>query len=234
MLAKHETLIRRPFISGLALLALFTLVCTTVSAQEAPSALELTNSHKSKLHSGEVIVELEQGDINRGEVTGIIQAPMADVIPLVERCWEYGDWRESVTDTSLEERVSEEVVVCGGTAIVPFPARNRHGHFRVHNHTRDVDGVQSFVSVFKYIDGSGNMEDMFGYWMLQPYGKNGEHTILRHVLHVDIGSWIPGALIRWATRRSLPDTILGIRKHISDAKNQGLSSPDFWRGHSYD
>lgn len=213
---------------GLAVL----LIGSTVAAQSTPRPADLSNSQRSKIHSGEVIVELEQGEtINRGTVIGIVQEHVNDVIPLVARCWEYGDWRENVKDTSLEDRIGDDVVVCGGTAKVPFPARNRHGHFRVHNRVTRIGGTQSFVSTFKYVEDSGNLEDMFGYWILQPYGPDGEHTLLKHVLNVDIGGWLPDALVRWATRRTLPDTVIGIREQFD---NPGGSDDLFWKPYDYD
>jgi hypothetical protein len=208
---------------SVGLVLLLSLVSSLAVADDPPP-LRLNGSQKAILHGGDVHVELHEGDVNRGVVVGIIQAPLDEVRPLVERCWEYGDWRESLTDTSLVRRESSEVVICGGTAVVPFPARNRSGHFRVHNRTTTVGGVESFVSSFQYIEGSGNLEDMFGYWILQPYGPNGEHTLLKHELNVDIGGFLPGALVRWATRRTLPDTVMGIREQ--------LNRP--WRNFSYD
>jgi hypothetical protein len=226
------------FVGRLVSLGVFlslVLVAPLAFAQERPSPIRLNNSQKASVHAGEVHVELVEGEsVNRGVVVGIIQAPVSEVQPLVERCWEYGDWREALMDTSLIRRESSEVVICSGTAIVPFPARNRHGHFRVHNRTTTVGGVESFVSSFAYIEGSGNLEDMFGYWILQPYGANEEHTLLKHVLNVDIGGFLPGALVRWATRRTLPDTVIGIREQLNSRNGSGLSGPDYWRDHSYD
>ena len=213
---------------------LLSFVAFPAFAGEEPERIRLTNTQQTILHSGDVHVELQQGDINRGIVVGIIQAPVSDVMPLVGNCWEYGDWREALIDTKLERRISDEVVICSGTAVVPFPARNRSGHFRVHNRNETVGGIPSFVSSFKYIEGSGNMEDMFGYWIIQPYGPDGEHTLLKHVLNVDIGGFLPGALVRWATRATLPDTVFGIREVLNRRNGSNLSGPKFWQPYSYD
>ena len=215
-------------------LLLFSFLALPAFAEENPERIRLTSSQRAQIHSGDVHVELQQGDINRGVVIGIIQAPVADVAPLVGNCWEYDQWRETLIDTSLERRVSDEIVICGGTAVVPWPARNRSGHFRVHNRHESVGGINSFVSSFNYIEGSGNMEQMYGYWIIHPYGPNGEHTILKHVLNVDIGGFLPSALVRWATRASLPDTVFGIRKVLTERNGSNLSGPQFWRTHTYD
>ncbi|RAL24888.1 hypothetical protein DL240_01380 [Lujinxingia litoralis] len=204
-------------------------------SSEPVRPINLSDSQRARIERGDVLTSLKQGDrVNRGVATGIIQAPMEDVIPLVAECWKYGDWRDNIKDTALISRSSAERVVCSGTAKVPFPARDRDGHFNVHNHTRTLGGVESFVSTFSYIEGSGNMGDMFGYWILQPYGPNNEHTLMRHVLNVDIGGWLPDFLVRWATRRTLPDMVLGARQYLGQLKNQNLSAPNFWKEHSYE
>ncbi len=227
-------LIRPATSTALALCCALTmlLVATAAGAQETPSQPSLSASDLAKVHAGEVVIEVDQGEsLNRGVVVGIVQAPVNDVIPLVARCWEYGDWRDSLTDTSLKARPEDDVVICGGTAKTPFPARDRHGDFRVQNRVTDVGGFRSFVSTFQYVKDSGNMEDMFGYWVLRSYGPDGEHTMLKHVLNVDIGGWLPDTLVRWATRRTLPETVIGIRRQLADSSR---SEPDFWVSHNYD
>ncbi|RDV40039.1 hypothetical protein DV096_05640 [Bradymonadaceae bacterium TMQ3] len=225
---------------GLFALLTFALLLTGTSVAFAGSSepvrpINLSDSQRARIERGEVLVSLQQNDdVNRGVATGIIQAPMRDVVPLVEECWKYGDWRDNIKDTALISRSSDERVVCAGTAKVPFPARDRDGHFNVHNHTRDLGGVESFVSTFSYIEGSGNLGDMFGYWVLQPYGPNNEHTLMRHVLNVDIGGWLPDFLVRWATRSTLPDMVIGARAYLNKRKSQNLPGPNFWREHSYE
>lgn len=223
--------LRLPILSVGCLLALLLLSATAV-ANETPSQPDLSAAEWDKIHDGHVHVELEEDEsVNRGVIIGIVQAQINDVIPYVARCWEYGDWRDSLTDTSLDGRPEENVVICGGTAKTPFPARDRDGQFRVHNRVTDVDGQRSFVSSFDYIEGSGNMEDMFGYWVLRSYGPDGEHTLVKHVLNVDIGGWLPDFLVTWATRRTLPETINGLRAQVAGSER---TEPDFWISHDYD
>lgn len=232
--------LKRTARQGLFALLTFALLLTGASVAFAGSSepvrpINLSDSQRARIERGEVLVTLQQNDdVNRGVATGIIQAPMSDVVPLVEECWKYGDWRDNIKDTSLVSRSSDERVVCAGTAKVPFPARDRDGHFNVHNHTRELGGVESFVSTFSYIEGSGNLGDMFGYWILQPYGPNNEHTLMRHVLNVDIGGWLPDFLVRWATRSTLPDMVVGARAYLNKKKSQNLPGPNFWREHSYE
>ena len=213
--------------------ALVLLMALPALAKEDPTLADLSDSEIARIHAGEILVDVEQGDdINRGVIVGIIQNPINDVVPYVARCWEYAPWRDNISDTKLERRIDDDTIVCSGTANTPFPASDRDGHFRVLNHTTTVEGERAFVSTFEYIEDSGNLADMFGYWVLTPYGEDNEHTLLKHVLNVDLGSWIPSFLIRWATRRTLPATIWGIRKELKQP-GDGRSEPLYWEDYEY-
>ena len=226
----------RPTSSGAA--GIFTLVlaglllaATAAQASEPPALPNLSAEQIAKIEAGEIIVEVNESEsLNRGLIVGIIQDPINAVVPYVARCWEYAPWRDNIRDTKLIRRIDDETIVCSGVAETPFPARDRTGHFQVHNHVTQVEGERAFVSTFTYLEDSGNMEDMFGYWVLTPYGKNNEHTLLTHVLNVDMGGWIPGFLIRWATRNTLPATVWGIRKQLNDGTR---SAPLYWNSHDY-
>lgn len=220
---------------ALCVLAVMVLGSATfVFAQEQPTAIRLSDAQKKTLHKGEVITRMSQSEsVNRGEVIGIIQAPVEELWPIIQDCGSYANWRDAITDTGVLERQGWSNLVCKGTAKVPFPARDRNGNFRVINNQRTVAGVASHVSTYKYIEDSGNLNDMHGYWLLQPYGPNGEHTLLKFVLNVDIGGWLPDFLVRWATRRVLPDTVMGLREHHGNLKGRRLSSPNFWVDSAY-
>ncbi|MFU8802686.1 MAG: SRPBCC family protein [Bradymonadaceae bacterium] len=220
-------------IFALAVLAL-VLVSTQAFAQERPTPIRLNDAQKKTLHSGEVIVRISQSeDVNRGEVIGIIQAPVDEVWPIIQDCGSYGDWREALTDTGILERQGWSNLVCKGTAKVPFPARDRDGHFRVLNGKRTIGGVASHVSTYKYIEDSGNLNDMHGYWLLQPYGPDDNHTLMKFVLNVDIGGWLPDFLVRWANRRILPDTIITLRKHHGEIKGRKMNKAPYWVSREY-
>lgn len=211
-------------------LALFVAFATQAVAQEKPAHAQLSDSDTQEIEKGEILVEVDRSDdVNRGVIVGIIQAPINEVVPYVARCWEYAPWRDNIRDTKLEERIDDETIICSGTAETPTPARDRDGHFRVHNHVTELDGQRAFISTFNYIEDTGNLGDMFGYWVLTPYGPDDEHTLLKHVLNVDLGGWIPGFLIRWATRSTLPATVWGIRKQIDDSPDNSL----YWKDYDY-
>ncbi|MBA2661312.1 MAG: hypothetical protein H0U74_03405 [Bradymonadaceae bacterium] len=198
-------------------------------AQEPVRAIKLSEAQKRVITSGGVSVDMKQLDtVNRGEVVGLVKAPISEVWPVITDCGKYEEWRDSIVDTGVVRKESDTVLVCKGTARVPFPASNRHGHFRVTNLPSTVAGIAGFTSAFKYIEGSGNLSDMFGYWLLQPYEGNEEYTVIKYVLNVDIGGWLPDFLVRWASRRVLPDTIHGVRMVVGKNRGEKLKKPTFW------
>lgn len=219
-----------------AVLLCFSFVAVDAHAQAKQKTtakvepLNLTPAQKRVLASGGVHVDVKKsGGVNSGLVIGLVKAPVSEIAPIVAACGKYADWRDSLLNTGVIKTESSTVVICKGTAKVPFPASNRNGHFRVENKDAKIDGIDSFTSVYGYIEGSGNLNDMYGYWLLQPFDGNPEYTVIKHILNVDIGGWLPDFLVRWATSRVLPDTIYGVRmRHAQLHKIKGLKSPTYW------
>lgn len=207
------------------------VVGTTVSAQMEPSRAVLTEEQTEKLQSGEKIIELERdGDVVSGWMLALVQDPINDVVPLLTRCWEYSRWQDNIVDTVLVRQISDNSLVCGGKTVTPFPARDRHGHFQVEYDTRVVDGERSFVYEYEYLEGTGNLEEVFGYWVLTPYGNNQEHTLAKHSFSVNLGSRIPTFLIRWVLNRNVPELAYTIRKHLGEHRTE----EPYWDDYDYD
>lgn len=225
-----QPLARLVALIALAFVSVFAIAEASAQTIEPTKPINLTDAQKRLLAAGQSVVTLEQAQaVNRGVVIGVIKAPVEEVWPIVSECGKYADWREVLKDTAVIRRESATKIVCKGTAVVPFPARNRNGHFLVHNRKQVVGGIESYVSTYSYLPGSGNLGDMFGYWLVQPWGADNEHSIVKFVLNVDIGGWLPDFLVRWATGRTLPDTIYGIRKHHAKLKSiKGLKGPLYW------
>lgn len=232
----HHASLLRLLTCAFAALLCFTFIAAESQAQSKVKTtikvepLSLTGAQKRVLASGGVHIEIKKsGGANIGTVIGLVKAPVSEIAPIVADCGKYSDWRDSLLNTSVVKKESASVLVCKGTAKVPFPASNRNGHFRVENKNETVADVASFTSVYGYIEGTGNLEDMFGYWLLQPFDGNPEYTVIKHILSVDIGGWLPDFLVRWATSRVLPDTIYGVRmRHAQLHKIKGLKKPTYW------
>lgn len=223
-------MIQRIVGTGVCLLALFLSTATAV-AQSEPSFSEPTAEQTEKLRSGEILIELDQDDdVVSGWLLALVQDPIDDVVPLLARCWEYSKWQETVVDTRLERRIRDNSYVCSGKTLTPFPARDRHGHFQVQYGTREVDGTRSFVYEYEYLKGTGNLEEVFGYWLLIPYGKQQEHTLAKHAFSVNLGSRIPTFLIRWVLNRNVPELAHTIRQHLGEHRTE----KPYWDDHDYD
>ncbi len=207
------------------------LTATIVEAKVEPSQPVITEEQTEKLRAGEYIIELEhEGNVVTGWMLALVQDPINEVVPLLARCWEYSRWQDNIVDTKLVERISDNSVVCSGKTLTPMPARDRHGHFQVEYDTKVVDGTRSFVYEYEYLEGTGNLEEVFGYWLLKPYGNNQEHTLAKHSFSVDLGSRIPTFLIRWVLNRNVPELAYTIRKHLGEHRTE----EPYWDEHDYD
>lgn len=194
-----------------AALLTVALLPSGARAQEAVTPFALNESQRRQIQTDQVLVQVTAGRINRGEAVGVVRAPIEEVWPIVEDCGKYDDWRDVIKDTAVLRRESASTVICKGTTILPFPAQNRHGHFRVKNVRTKIGGADAYLSTFHYLKGSGNVEEMYGYWLLQSWGAAGEHTIVKHVMNVDMGGFVPDFLVRWASNSIMPSMITGIR-----------------------
>ena len=74
-----------------------------------------------------------------------------------------------------------------------------------------VDGMDVNLSVFEYVQGSGNLVDVQGYWLLLPWGDDGSQSLVRYHVAIDLGTWLPDFLLEWSTENFLPMKIQGLR-----------------------
>ncbi len=200
-------------------------------SQPLPSVPELSDEQTQKLRSGEILIELErEDDIVTGWAVALVQDPLDEVVPILARCWEYSKWQENIVDTMLVRRISDNSMVCSGKTVTPFPARDRHGHFQVEYEVRELNGARNFVYEYEYLEGTGNMEEIFGRWILTPYGNDQEHTVAQHVFSVNLGSRIPTFLIRWVLNRNVPQLAYNIRQHLGEHRTE----EPYWDDHDYD
>ena len=220
----------RVAVAAVCLLAmLFT--AATASSETSFSLPELTDEQTQELRSGEIIVELDRdGEVVTGWGLALVQDPIDDVVPILARCWEYSRWQDNIVDTAMVRRISDNSMVCKGKTLTPFPARDRYGHFQVEYAVQPVDGQRSFVYEYEYLEGTGNLEEVFGHWILTPYGSNQEHTLVKHVFSVNLGSLIPTFLIQWVLNRNVPQLAYNIRQHLGEHRTE----EPYWDDYEYD
>lgn len=183
--------------------AVATLICATVaSAQETPTPI--TSAQLAEVLAGEILVETERGeDINRGQVIGQVDAPIAEVSEIVRDTETHESW---FPDTVESTAVSPGVTT--GRTHLPL-LRDRYWRIEGTHATPTYDGIECEVMTYEYDHAyeEGNMDELYGYWLLCP---NGGGTAVKYVINADLGVWLPRAIVNWAQRQLLPGIIEGL------------------------
>ena len=178
-----------------------------------PEVPSLSADQVQRLQAGEVLVEVIRLNGMVGDVMGVIEAPKDQVLAVImdyDAYTEFMPYMEAWDVTGQEG----EFTICSGITDTPWPMDDRHFVVRTWSGPREIDGVQALVSTWDYVPDSGNIADTEGYWLLLPWGADGQHTLLRYYLLNDMGTWIPDFLMEWASGNLLPDTITAIRERV--------------------
>ena len=99
---------------------------------------------------------------------------------------------------------------------MPWPISDRRWEINSERSEQTLDGVESLVTEYVYIEGSGNMDEMHGYWVVQPWPDDPEYTLVKYVVNADLGVALPRSIINWAARRMLPGIIDGLQGRHDD------------------
>jgi uncharacterized protein YndB with AHSA1/START domain len=189
-------------------LLLVSLSAPAFAQQERPSAPRLSDSRIERLEEGEVITDVEtDGQNNRAEVVCLIEAQPDEVWAVVMDYDRYESWFPDQIEA--EVRVSGDPRTLYGETRVPV-FRNRTYVFEDSAYERTVDGETVYVNTWEYVADSGNMDSSTGFWWVEPYDD--ERTLVRMVVHADLGMALPQAIINWGTRRILPGIAAGIQE----------------------
>ncbi len=182
-------------------------------AAEDPTPIQLTSQQLADLERGEILVSVEQrGHLNRAEMYAVVDAPIGDVWEILENQDIVPEWNPEVKWINVVKELGDNKTHIKGVNNMPWPMRDRYWDMISGMGTIDLAGVHYRLSTWEYIKGSGNIEDSNGYWLGEPYKGQPNRTLLKYVLHADIGLWLPGFLVNWATKTVLPNSILGMRK----------------------
>ena len=191
-------------------------LATQATAQESPEYTPLDDNERAELMDGEVLRDVDRGDdLIRGEVIGLIEAPLDELASIVSDLENVTEWAPSIEEYEVVGRDGEYYIVDGVTNL-PWPIADRTWQMRSRFAYEDVDGHNAFVYTFDYVPGSGNLDDSFGYWLLLEYPEDPRFTYVKYVVNADPGIAIPDAIIRWATRNALPDLIEGLDERHDD------------------
>ena len=192
-------------------LALCLIPAAAFAQRESPRVPNLDADEIEELMDGDAIVDTERGEgVNRGDVIGLIHAPMDEVWEIVQDFENLDRWFPDMQDTEL---VGSDLGQ-GGTNM-PWPVADRRWQIELDREEgRVVDGITANVAWWTcnqdYED--SNVDDTYGYWLVYTWPDNPEYTLVRYVINADLGIWLPDPVIRWATRRLLPGMVEGLQE----------------------
>ena len=188
-------------------LLLVTLVGSPALASEPVTPFRAAEIERAA--AGDVIVDGEAGDISRGVVIGMLNAPAEAVVAILADVDNHDQWFPDTNDTTLIERNGDTATFSGETHIPILP--NRRWTNRGTYSTQNFATGTCHVFDYEYVEGSGNMDVLFGYWLVCPYAADPSKTMLKYVINADIGVPLPNSLLNWASRRMLPGVITGLQ-----------------------
>ena len=180
------------------------------SASESPSIRHLDADEVTELMGGETIRAVDRGNPLRAEVIGLIQAPRDELAEILLDYPQIPVWAPSTGDVVVVGTEGECTLIEGVTQI-PWPISDRTWRMCSRGGTETVDGQDAFVYRFDHVEGSGNIDASFGFWVLYSLPSDPDWTYVRYVVNADPGIAIPQAILRWVTNGALPDLISGLR-----------------------
>jgi len=133
----------------------------------------------------------------RAELLGVVQAPAGELWPALGLFGSQHAWVPYMRGAEVTG-IDDGTATCAGQVNLPWPLKDRA--FRVHMTAVSVG--DRFEARWSYVPGSGDLDDTFGVWTLQPAGP--ELTLVRLVAVAKLDQGVPGPLLRWAERRALP------------------------------
>lgn len=175
-----------------------------------PAPPRLNDSRLERLRRGERLVYAEVGEMNRVEGIGIMDVPLDGVVAILRDYPNWVHWYPNKREAVLlrDEGLS---ATARGELGMPFPFPNRHYTVEVRGQWTEHEGRRALIMTWEYVEGSGNLREMRGFWFLQEWEEDRTKTLGRYVLNVDLGTWLPDAVIRWGQRRMLPGIFDGIQ-----------------------
>lgn len=190
------------------------LTCLSLAApvfgSEAPTIRELDASETAELMSGEVIRSVERSRPLRAEVIGLIEAPRDELAEILVDYLEIPEWAPATEDVVIVGTEGDCTFI-EGTTKVPWPISDRTWRMCSRGGVEIIDGQEAFVYRFHHVEGTGNIDESSGYWVLYTLPDEPSWTYVRYVVHADPGIAIPQAILRWVTNGALPELISGLR-----------------------
>ena len=202
-----------PLFRPLIIAALLALLPATALAM-APEPFEATDAQTKRLESGEIVVDVRRDGGILTDVVALVDAPPEKVWGAIDDYEVQKEWVPDMMENSKVLRTEGKYKICRSGTDLPWPLANRVYNLKVWNRREMVGGVESYVSSYTFVEGSGNINEMDGYWLLQPWDDDGQKTLVRQYTIVDFGISIPKAFIKSGTNKRLPNVMKALRQRV--------------------
>lgn len=181
--------------------------------QPPPDIPSLSADQVERLERGEVLVEVVNQDIPRGDVLGVVQAPPDEVMEVLRDFGRHADLMDDVVSSEVLGTDGDHML-CKGLTDTPWPMDDREWVIRQWFGEVDLGGLRVLANTWDYVPDSGNINDTEGYWLLLPWREDNSQTLVRYVITVDLGTWLPDFLLSWSTENMLPGRIEALRDGV--------------------
>ncbi len=199
----------------LALISVAPALAMAFDSRETVTLPQLSTAQQALLAAGKPAVSTKRAKINRGELYAVINAEPGKVWQHIYNYNDVKTWYPDMLESKLISRNGNDAELAGK---IDMPLVFEDRHFKLEgNYTATptmVEGKAAYVGQFNYVKGSGNMKDMYGYWLVMENPNKKGTTLLKYVVNVDLGVWIPDFVLRWAQSRMFPGIVKGLEKKI--------------------
>lgn len=189
------------------LLALFVL-------SSGPELIEVSTpsaAEAKSLDDGQAVIRPQTAAGGHGvaaESLGVIDAPPAEVWPVVRDCEHFSKFLPS-TKTSLR-KVENGEPICFDEISLPFPLPNLWADTKS---TELLDPEHGrYQRSWTFV--RGTYKHNRGSWTVLPWGADGQKSLVVYAFDSDPSLLLPDALIRTAQTGSLPEVFVSIRKRV--------------------
>jgi hypothetical protein len=117
---------------------------------------------------------------------------------------------------SRAERQADGSIINHQELSLPFPIADRHYSVRIVNSVTGEGAERVWESAWTYVQGSGNINETRGAWVLTEGGPG--KTLLLYRVFTDPGGLIPRWAYNLATRQSLPDLLDSVERRARELK----------------
>lgn len=180
--------------------------------------IRLSEERRREVLSGKTLVDLVE--MEAGGLTEVVAIAILNAAP--ERLFEVVTDNEKFPEfmpyvkASRVERLADGSLINHQELGLPFPISNRNYSVRISNSVKGVGEARVWESAWSYIQGSGNIKESRGAWVLTEASRG--NTLLLYRVFTDPGGLIPHWAYNLATRQSLPDLIDSVRRRARDPR----------------